>query len=143
MDTQDSAEERLYHENLAILAEIAGRTYDAGEQIFRAGEPGLELYFIVRGEVQVYLGSEADLRELMRLGAGEVFGEMALINHVPRTASVKALAETRALALDSKLFYQLVGEYPILAKKVIELMGRRMITMAMQFKAMLPHKSLG
>lgn len=131
---EEAVEVALYYECLSILAEIAGRTYEPGELIFNEHEPGLEIFFILTGEVCVFLGSGPSRRELTTLVAGDIFGEMALINHLPRSASAQATAQTRLVLLDRRLFYHLVGEYPILAKKVIDLMGRRMSTMDSQFK---------
>lgn len=133
-DFEDEGDEELYRENLAILAEIAGRGYEPGETVFAEGEPGMEIFFIVSGKVCIFIGEGESRRNLMTLVEGDIFGEMALINQRPRSASVEAVNEVRAVVLDRKLFYHLIGEYPILAKKVIELMGRRMSTMDSQFK---------
>lgn len=137
MDNEAAEEAEIYRKSLEILAEIVGHSYEAGDLIFAENEPGMEIYFIVRGGVEVYLEEGGGHRVLMELGDGDVFGEMALINHMPRTASVRALIPTRAVAIDRRLFYHLIGEYPILAKKVIDLMGYRMNKMHGQFKAVL------
>jgi hypothetical protein len=72
----------------------------AGESIIREGEPGDRFYVVVDGRVAVSAGGRA-LREL---GAGDSFGEIALLRDTPRTASVTALEPTQLLALDRAPF---------------------------------------
>lgn len=63
------------------------RTFASGEAVFRQGETGDFLYVILSGEVAVVRGEGENKREV-RLGPGEVFGEMALLENEPRSASV-------------------------------------------------------
>lgn len=131
---EELEEERQYRESLAILSEIAGRSYASGERIVSEGEPGTEIYFVVSGSVAVFLGQGESRRDLLSLCSGDIFGEMALLDQLPRSASVEAREPSRLVRFDRRLFYHLVGEYPILAKRVIELMGRRMRRMDSQYK---------
>jgi MFS family permease len=79
---------------MTALERIAGAltptAHAAGETIFREGDPGDRYYIIASGEVKVTQGD----REINRLGAGEGIGEIALLNSVPRTATVTALTAT-------------------------------------------------
>lgn len=79
---------------MTALERIAGAltptAHAAGETIFREGDPGDRYYIIATGEVEVMHGD----REINRLGAGEGIGEIALLNSVPRTATVTALTPT-------------------------------------------------
>ena len=72
----------------------------AGDVVVRQGEPAAEFYVVASGEVAV----ARDGREVRRLGPGEAFGEIALLEPGPRTATVTALAPTRLLALDRDRF---------------------------------------
>jgi glutaminase len=76
------------------------RTFPAGSRIFRAGDAAESMYFIFRGEVEVWIdsGSGHHLR-LSTLGPGMVFGEVAFMNQNRRTANVSAATETQCLEL--------------------------------------------
>ncbi|PKL75935.1 MAG: hypothetical protein CVV27_12815 [Candidatus Melainabacteria bacterium HGW-Melainabacteria-1] len=130
----DKADEKTYRKALEVLFQTHGRTIQTKQTVFSEGDPGTEIFFIVSGAVSVYLGKGHSKRALWTLWAGEMFGEMALLDQMPRSASIEAALETRLVALDRKTFNQLIGKYPILAQKVIELMGKRMRKMDTQFK---------
>ena len=75
--------------------------YNAGDVIFRQNFPGDHAYIIQSGEVEVY-NEENDRSEthLAVLGPGEMFGEVALLDDVPRTASVRALSDVTLQIVD-------------------------------------------
>lgn len=82
-------------------AEFPKKTFGAGETIVKEGEPGDAAYIIVTGRCEIRKempGGEQTLREI---GAGDVFGEMAIMTEGPRTASVVALEETTVLVVTS------------------------------------------
>jgi len=86
----------LPSEELAQIAEIAEeQPMTAGEQIFAEGEPGDALYLIVEGRVKVHKGE----KELVRLGIRDVFGEMAVLDSEPRSASVTAVEDAVLLKI--------------------------------------------
>jgi CRP-like cAMP-binding protein len=89
-------------EMIALLLEET--EIKAGETLFEKGESGDSLYMIVKGKVRVH----DEGRTLNYLGAGDVFGEMALLDPQPRSASVVAEQDTRLLHLDQKHFIQLL-----------------------------------
>lgn len=84
-------------DELKAIAEICGeRTYQAGEVITAQGEPGDELFVISDGFVEVVRsGSSRDAapRSVVNLGRGQIFGEMALVDSGPRSATVRAISE--------------------------------------------------
>jgi hypothetical protein len=80
----------------------------AGEEIIRQGEPGDSFYIVVGGEVDV----QVDGRAAKPLGAGEFFGEIALLRDVPRTATVTARTDVDLLALDREEFITAVTGHP-------------------------------
>ena len=83
---------------MARLAEVAGEVdYPAGSWIVRQGQIGTGLYVILSGKARVIRGSD----ELAELHEGEFFGELAVIDQQPRTASVEAVTDTACLALAS------------------------------------------
>jgi CRP-like cAMP-binding protein len=94
-----------------LLARLVPLEVAAGETIIRQGaEPGraeTRFYVVRSGSV----GVERDGERLARLGAGEAFGEIALLLDVPRTATVTALEPTRLLALEAQDFHDLLAGY--------------------------------
>jgi len=94
-----------------LLARLVPLEVAAGETIIRQGaapeRSGTRFYVVRSGSVEV----ERDGLHLARLGAGEAFGEIALLLDVPRTATVTALEPTRLLALEAHDFHDLLAGY--------------------------------
>jgi voltage-gated potassium channel len=99
----------------SLIAEVARllrpRDYPEGAIIVRRGEPGDCMYFVVEGEVEIQLVDQG-----IYLGAGQFFGELALLTGAPRNASVVAAAACTLLALDVVDFHELMAPQPELAK---------------------------
>jgi len=90
-----------------LLSRFVPLSLAAGEVAIRQGEVGDRFYVVRSGEVQV----ERDGQVLARLGAGEAFGEIALLLDVPRTATVSAFEPTELLALDAADFRDILARY--------------------------------
>jgi CRP-like cAMP-binding protein len=75
------------------------RKYDANESIFEEGQPGAALFLILDGKVAVEIFRETSTTRLAVLEKGAFFGEMALLDDTPRSATARALEQTRTLAL--------------------------------------------
>jgi ATP:ADP antiporter, AAA family len=109
-----------------LLAEIAGLVnvvdVDPGQRIFTKGEEGTRMYVIVEGQVQVHDGEQT----LDLLGDREVFGEMALLDSEPRTASATAITGVRLLELDQEPFYELLEEQFEITRGIIGVLVRRL-----------------
>lgn len=102
-----------------------GRRYADGEVVVRQGEPGDSLYVVQDGEVEIIVeedGTEVVLRHAHR---NEVLGEMALFEHQPRSATIRAKGNARILTLDKRNFLRRINEDPSLAFRLIETMSRR------------------
>jgi CRP-like cAMP-binding protein len=96
--------------------------YESGDVIVRKGEGGVGFYLIVDGTVEV----RADGRVLSKLGPGQFFGEMALLDGQPRSADVVALEPSRCLAMSSWSFKSIVSEHPKMALKMLQEFVRRL-----------------
>jgi CRP/FNR family cyclic AMP-dependent transcriptional regulator len=100
------------------LAEIAKVTEDLevedGKVLTREGDSGREFFVIVDGEVSVERGGE----EIRRLGSGDFFGEIALLEDRPRTATVVARTPLRFFVLTRQSFKSLVDRQPDIEEKV-------------------------
>ncbi len=99
----------------AVIADVAQllrpRDYPVGAVIVRRGERGDCMYFVASGEVEIRVMPEA-----IRLGAGDFFGELALLTGDPRNATVVAMRQCTLLRLDIVDFRQLLGRQPELAR---------------------------
>jgi CRP-like cAMP-binding protein len=78
-----------------VAAMSTERLFTAGEEIVRQGDAGQELFVVVKGSVAVQVGGQ----EVARLGPGGFFGEMSLLTGEPRSATVVAVDDVRAIAV--------------------------------------------
>ncbi|MDR7481702.1 MAG: cyclic nucleotide-binding domain-containing protein [Armatimonadota bacterium] len=93
-----------------------------GKRLAAVGQPGHELYVIVEGQATVRLPNG----RTVRLGPGEFFGEMSLIDGGPRSATVDAATPMRLLVIGHREFWTLVSEAPTLAAKVMRTLSQRL-----------------
>ena len=113
----------LPSEELAQIAEIAEEhPLGSGELVFAEGEPGDALYLIVEGQVKVHKGE----KELVRLGVRDVFGEMAVLDSEPRSASVTSLKDTTLLKIGRDDFRDILQERPEIAMGVMKVLTHRL-----------------
>lgn len=113
----------LNAEQLLPIAEIAvTRQFTAGETIFEEGSVGDELYLITAGQVEILRGAKT----VASLGVGECFGEMALLDRSPRSATARAALDTTVLATPQEDFQELLNLYPMLARQIAEVLGQRL-----------------
>ena len=92
-----------------------------GDVVFREGEQGNEMFGIVEGQIQL----QTTNRIVARLGADDVFGEMALIDSSPRMATAVATVDSTLAVLDKHQFLFLVHETPTFALSVMSAMADR------------------
>jgi CRP-like cAMP-binding protein len=96
------------------------------ETIVREGDPGDEMYFIESGRAQVARGSGSRAQVLAEIGAGDLFGEMALLTGNPRSATVTALSDVDLWVMSRTDFDELVTTYPNLALALSRLLSERL-----------------
>ncbi len=94
----------------------------AGTAVIREGEPGDRFYVVADGELEV----SAQGRELRTIGRGDGFGEIALLENVPRTATVTARTDSRLYALDKPSFLASVSSHPRAAGEAERLVRERL-----------------
>ncbi len=94
----------------------------SGDFIVRKGETGIGFYLIAEGNVEV----RSDGQVLSRLGAGQFFGEMSILDGKPRSADVVALEPSRCLALSAWSFKSIVSSHPKMALKLLQESVRRL-----------------
>lgn len=119
--------EALEGEELAALAEIAlEKDAAAGEVFFEEGQPAHHLYFIVSGKVEVFRRLDSSERLLAVLGPRECFGEMAILDDEPRSASTRALEQAVVLKIDRESFRELIQERPQIAFGIFKILCARL-----------------
>ena len=96
-------------------------TAEPGERIIRAGDEADALYLISKGEVEVTVGGQ----RVGTRGAGEFFGEMALLSGDRRTADVTALDFSRFARLSGRDFHRFLRRYPEIRSQIVELAAER------------------
>lgn len=102
--------------------DIEARTFKAGSTIFREGDEANELFVIKSGKVQIQIGN----RTISELGAESIFGEMALIDSEPRSATVTAVTDVELVPVSEKQFLFLVSQTPYFALKVMRVLAQRL-----------------
>lgn len=102
-----------------------GRVYGEGEFIFKEGDEGDRMYVIQSGRVRITKKTPSGDITIATLGSGEIFGEMALFDRLPRSATARALDEARILSIDKKKLFQTIDRDPTLVFKTLESMSRR------------------
>jgi len=98
------------------------RAYKAGDVIFREGDKAEELYVIQSGKVEIRLGN----RVLDTLPEHSIFGEMALIDSAPRSATAIAATDVKLVPVGEKQFLFLVSRTPHFALNVMRALARRL-----------------
>ena len=96
--------------------------FKAGDVIFRRGDPAHELYIVQSGEVEIRLGN----RVLETLPQYSIFGEMALIDSAPRSATAIASSDAKLVPVSEKQFLFLISNTPYFALNVMRVMARRL-----------------
>lgn len=107
------------------LAEVAGIADEIdlreGKELTREGAAGREFFVLVEGTADVVKNG----RKINSLGAGDFFGEIALVHQSPRTATVKATSPVRALVITERSFRRLLEEMPEIQRKVLAALAER------------------
>ncbi|HEX2193640.1 MAG TPA: cyclic nucleotide-binding domain-containing protein [Candidatus Limnocylindria bacterium] len=93
----------------------------AGKVLMRQGETGSDMMVLVRGSVSV----ERDGRRLNTLGAGDFFGEIALVDGGPRTATVTTEEPSSVLVISHRDFHSMMEEFPEVASQVMNALANR------------------
>ena len=98
------------------------REVAAGDVVCSEGEPGHEFYLLATGEAVVERGGQA----VAKLGVGDHFGELALLDRRPRSATVRATTDVRLYVLQDQSFAAVLNEVPALAQKLLAALAGRL-----------------
>ena len=108
--------------SLLVRPGVPTRFFAKGDTIFREGEQGDQFFVVVRGQVEIRSGN----RRLEIVDRKGIFGEMALIDDGPRSATVVALTDVTVAAMKEKQFLFLVKHTPFFALKVMRVLAMRL-----------------
>jgi CRP-like cAMP-binding protein len=107
-------------------AEIYGRDFPGGAVVFEEGDPGSRMYVIVSGAVRIEKRVGSRTMTLALLGPGEAFGEMALLEGAPRSASAVVERPSRILEIDEAAFEELVRHNGEVALRLLRRLSGRL-----------------
>ena len=107
------------------MPDVLGKLYRAGEPVVRQGEKGSQMFVLQRGRVEVIREGDGGEIRLGLLGPGDVFGEMAIFEHEVRSATIRALEDSRVLTVDRRTFLRRVQEDPSLAFHILRSLSHR------------------
>ena len=112
-------------DDLTVLAQI--KKLDKDTSIFHAGDPADAVFVVASGRVKVVITS-SDGKEfiLTVLGPGQVFGEMALLESAPRSASVVTLSAVEVLVINRSDFQRLLDSNPRISQRLMAILSRRL-----------------
>jgi len=108
---------------LAFTSEMVN--FQNGEILFKAGEPGDCAYVIMDGEVEI-LSSADDAAVVGVLQMNQIFGELALLNDEPRSATLRAKGDLKVMKISESLFMELIRESPGLALNVVRQLSQKL-----------------
>jgi CRP/FNR family transcriptional regulator, cyclic AMP receptor protein len=102
--------------------DVETRFFKAGTIIFHRGDAAREMFVIKSGQVRIQLGN----RTLTELSADSIFGEMALIDNEPRSATAVAVTDVELVPVSEQQFLFMVGQTPYFALKVMRVLAQRL-----------------
>jgi CRP-like cAMP-binding protein len=102
-----------------------GRFFADGEVVVRQGDVGDCMFVVQDGEVEIVVEEHGTEVVLRSAGRNEILGEMAIFEHQPRSATIRAKGKARILTLDKRNFLRRINEDPSLAFRMIETMSHR------------------
>ena len=120
----------------SVMMELLGKIYQPGEVIVHQGETGDCMYVIQEGDVDVLREENGVETVVDTMHAGDIFGEMAIIEHTVRSSTVRASTAVRILTIDKKTFMRRVQEDPSLALSVLKIMSQRVRKLDVQVTAL-------
>ncbi len=110
-------------EDIEVLSDICEEIkYKNNENVFAEGEPGDSMFIIKKGTVKIYKETLKRKKQIALLSDGEFFGEMALIENAPRSATAIAGGETILIKLSLNNFKLLKTNYPSTGFKIVDVL---------------------
>jgi len=108
------------------LFQRLGKTFPPGTVLFKEGEMGREMFVIQAGKVKITKNVRGEEQMLAMLPAGEFFGEMAILNNKPRSATATVVEESKVLVIDPKTFESMLKNNVEIAVRMIKKLAQRL-----------------
>lgn len=109
---------------LALMAE--SRTFHEGEAIMQQGDEGGAAFVLLEGEADVLVSLDDQETKVATLKKNEIVGEMSLLSGSPRTATVRAVDQVRALRIDRDTLQKLLQEFPEMSLELLKVLSLRL-----------------
>src|SRR5438132_8081563 len=103
-----------------------GKEFKRGDVLFREGEPGKEMFVVQSGKVNILKKVRETEKILATLGAGEFFGEMAILNNKPRSAGATMAEDGKLLVIDPRTFEAMIRGNVEIAVRLIKKLSDRL-----------------
>lgn len=116
--------------------------YPKGDLIFHEGEPGSEMYIIQSGKVEIYRDVGGEHRFSRVLEKGDFFGEMSLLEGLPRTATAQVLEDTELIVINGSTFDQMIKSNIEVAVRMLRKLSARLRETTDQLEAMLVQQGI-
>ena len=110
---------------MSLVEGESTRTFAVGEIIFREGDLGQEMFVIQTGSVEVTINVDGEEHKVSTLERGDFFGEMSLLETLPRSATVRAVEKTSVLAIHSGTLLLRIRRDPTFAFEIIKRMSHK------------------
>lgn len=123
-------EELSARELKAIATAAKEVTHRQGAVLAREGDSGVGFFLILDGDVSVAVGG----RPVRKMGSGDFFGEISLLDGGPRTATCTAQTDVTTLGITPWTFKRLIEQNPSIASKMLRVMAQRLRSTAKQLK---------
>jgi CRP-like cAMP-binding protein len=102
--------------------------FEAGETIFRQGDPGSIMYLVQKGEVEVLQELGGTETQVATLGRSDFFGEMSMLENAERTHTLRALCASKLVQIDRSAFSQMLHRNPDIAVRMVKKLSARLAT---------------
>ena len=109
---------------LAYTSDVV--TYRQAQVLFKHGDVGDAAYVIIKGDAEVIVPSGDDEIPIAVLHDGDFVGEIAILCDTPRTATVRAMSELKALRIRKEPFFELLHQFPEMAVEMTRLLAERL-----------------
>ncbi len=109
---------------LAFMSESL--TYRAGELLFDQGDEGDSAFVVIEGSASVLINIAGEKKEVAVIGSKQIFGEMAVLCDIPRTAAIGAKTDLEVLRIDRDAFLKLLSEFPEVSLQVMRFLAARL-----------------
>jgi CRP/FNR family transcriptional regulator, cyclic AMP receptor protein len=114
--------------------EVTSESYRPSEIIFKEGDAGSHFYIVDEGQVEIFTTQEGRELIVAKLGPGESFGEFAMLDNAPRSASARALTELSVYRVSAQGFQELLNDIPDWAGFMLKSFARRLKGMNAAFR---------